>query len=295
MDFEVITSGFRFVEAPRIDDQGMVYFSDLLAGGFYRCRPGSAPETLLEHRPWIGGAVLDHCGAIVVSGKGGIALLDPATGATRPLLTEIDGMPIIAVNDMEADGRGGLFGGTIDFEAVFERGESPQGGKLFHLSSTGVVRTLRDGLTASNGLAFTADGRTLYHSESSRGIWRYPIGADGMPGTSSPELFAALDDSDGLVVDSEGAVWVACWQSAQIRRYRPDGTLDRRITLPFPHIVSLAFGGADLTDLYVATGTDAEHPGQGGIVRIKVPAPGLRPHSSRMSLAGRQNRACAWN
>jgi sugar lactone lactonase YvrE len=276
--FEVIASGFQFVEAPRVDDDGTVYFSDLTGGGYYRCRPGRRVETVLPARMWIGGAVLDHDGSILLGGKGGIVRVDPATGESKPVLNEIDGIPIIAVNDVEADGRGGLFGGTIDFAAVFERGETPSGGQLFHLSRAGEVRTLRSGLVASNGMGFSPDRRRLYHSESTRGIWTYTLGEDGMPGPA--EMFAELEDSDGLVVDSEGGVWVACWQSAEIRRYRPDGVLDRRVALPFPHIVSLSFGGSDLTDLYVTTGGNAEHPAKGGIVRIKSDVAGLRAFKS---------------
>lgn len=274
--FEVIASGFQFVEAPRVDDDGTLYFSDLLGGGFYRRKPDSPVDVLVPGRMWIGGAVLGADGSILLSGKGGIVSVDLSTGRSRSILSEIDGIPIVAVNDIEADGRGGLFGGTIDFCAVLERGEMPSNGQFFHLSSDGEFKILRDGLVASNGLGFSPDGRRLYHSESTRGIWSYDLGADGMPGL--PELFVSLEDSDGLVVDSEGCVWVARWQRAQIERYRPDGTLDRAIGLPFPHLVSLAFGGADLCDLYVATGANAAEPGKGGIVRIRTDVPGLPAH-----------------
>jgi sugar lactone lactonase YvrE len=275
---EVLAEGFQFVEAPRVDDDGTLYFSDLTAGGYYRLRPGFTVETLLPVRMWIGGAVLEHGGSILVSGKGGIVRLDPTTGTAAPLVSELGGVPIIAVNDIEADSRGGVFGGTIDFAAVFERGEVPAGGQLFYRAVDGQIRILRDGLAASNGLGFSPDGRRLYHSESTRGVWSYELDRDGMPGR--PEMFAPLDDSDGLAVDADGGIWVACWQSAQLLRYRRDAVLDRRITLPFPHIVSLTFGGSDLTDLYVATGGNAAHPGRGGIVRIKTDIPGLRPWKS---------------
>jgi sugar lactone lactonase YvrE len=278
-NFEVIASGFQFVEAPRVDSDGTVYFSDLTGGGYYRCKPGMPVHNVLPARMWIGGAVLDHSGSILLGGKGGLVRADPATGESKPVLSEIDGIPIVAVNDIEADSAGGIFGGTIDFTALFERGEMPAGGQFFHLSTEGEVRILREGLIASNGIGFSPDGRRLYHSESTRGIWAYTLGEDGMPGTA--EMFVRMEDSDGLVVDSEGGIWVACWQSAEIHRYRTDGVLDRRIALPFPHIASLAFGGPDLTELYVATGGNTEHPGQGCIVRIKLEVPGLRDFKSR--------------
>jgi xylono-1,5-lactonase len=280
MEFVVVADGFQFAEAPRVDEEGTVYFSDLTGGGYYRRKLDGAVETVLPDRLWIGGAVLDVDGSIICSGKGGLIRIDRTGGAATPILTELDGIPIIAINDIEADGSGGVFGGSVDFAAVFERNEVPGGGQLFYLSRDGTVRILRDGLAVSNGLGFSPDGRMLYHSESTTGIWAYCLGKDGMPGR--PHMFAHIDDCDGLAVDSEGGVWVACWRSAQILRYRADGVLDQTLTLPFPHIVSLCFGGPDLTDLYVATGGNAEQPRKGGVVRIKTEVPGLRPCKSRL-------------
>ncbi|HUI59313.1 MAG TPA: SMP-30/gluconolactonase/LRE family protein [Steroidobacteraceae bacterium] len=282
MQFTPIASGYSFVEAPRVDDDGTLYFSDLLGGGFYRRRAGGTDiDTLIPGRMWVGGTVLDESGAVLCSGRGGIVRIDPDRGTVTPLLTELESRPVVAINDIEADAHGGIFGGSVDFAALFERGEIPSNGQFFHLPPEGPARVLREGLVVSNGLGFSPDGRWLYHSETMRGIWIYPLAADGTPG--KPELFAGLEDSDGLVVDSEGCVWLACWKSARILRFRPDGNVDRTITLPFTHIVSLAFGGPDLTDLYVATGTDDAHPGQGGVVCIKSDVPGLRPFRSRMA------------
>jgi xylono-1,5-lactonase len=280
-DFEVIATGFEFAEAPRIGDDGSVYFSDLSGGGYYRCAPDGAIETILADRLWIGGAVLDESGWVICGGKGGLIAVDPKSGKTQNILTELGGVPIIAINDIEADGRGGLFGGTVDFAAVFKRGETPSGGQLFHLSATGDVSILRDGLVVSNGIGFSPDGSRLYHSESTKGIWAYALDANGMPGT--PELFAAMEDSDGLAVDCEGGVWVCCWQSAEIRRYLPNGVLDRTITLPFPHLVSLAFGGPDMSDLYVTTGGNADHPGKGGVVRFSCGFSGLKAGKTQLN------------
>jgi sugar lactone lactonase YvrE len=278
--FDVIATGFQFVEAPRVDAAGCVYFSDLTGGGFYRVMPGAPVETLLPGRLWIGGAVLDEDGTLVLSGKGGLLRLDPRTGRNEPLLVELGGRAIIAVNDIEADRHGGIFGGTIDFAAVFERGEVPGGGQFFYLSNHGQVRILREQLAVSNGIGFSPDGTRMYHCECTQGIWTYTLGADGMPGEA--HMFARLDDCDGLAVDADGGIWVACWNSARILRYRPDGSLDLSLTLPFPHLVSLCFGGPDLGDLYVATGGDAEHPRMGGIVRLKSQVRGLPVHKSRL-------------
>lgn len=281
VNFTPIISGYNFVEAPRVDDDGTIWFSDLTGTGYYRQRPGLPVEAMLPGRQWIGGAVLTEDGSIICSGRGGLAWIDAATGEVTPFLTEIDGETSISINDMEADRHGGIYGGTIDFVSIMELGVTPKPGKLFYLSPNGDLRILRDDVFASNGIGFTPDGRFMFHSETSVGIWRYPLAADGTPGT--PELFAAMTDSDGLVVDSAGAVWVVGWSSGDLRYYLPDGTLDRLIRLPFPHLVSLAFGGPDLHDLYISTGGNTDQPDVGGVVKIRVDVPGQRDFRTRVT------------
>lgn len=61
---------------------------------------------------------------------------------------------------------------------------------------------------------------------------------------------------DGLTVDREGFVWCALWYGAQIVRYDPDGTVERRIRFPVTQVSSLAFGGKDLTELFVTSASE---------------------------------------
>jgi sugar lactone lactonase YvrE len=275
-DFEVVARGFHFCEALRIEEEGTVWFSDLTGGGMYSVRDGII-RTRLADRIWIGGATLDQAGAFVCSGRGGLVLVD-VEGRERPLLTEIANEPIIAVNDIEADERGGLFGGTIDFRAVFERQEKPTGGCFFHLATDGVLTVFRDDVVTSNGIGFSPDQTTLYHSESTVGLWAWRRDTRGMP--ADRRLLVALDDCDGLAVDVEGFIWVAFWKQAAIVRFRPDGEIDRRITLPLPSAISLAFGGCDRRDLYVTTSADSAAPDAGGVIRLRVEVPGLPTHRS---------------
>jgi len=274
--FETIATGFRFCEAPRVEEDGTVWFSDLTGGGLYNIRDGIV-RTRLADRIWIGGLTLDQGGACVCSGKGGLLLVG-ADGRARPLLTEIGGEPIIAVNDIEADEQGGLFGGTIDFGAVFERGEKPAGGRFFHLATDGTLTVFREDVVTSNGIGFSPDGGTLYHAESTVGLWAWRRDAAGLP--VDRRLLAPLDDCDGLAVDAEGHIWMAFWQQAAIVRFRPDGTVDRRIALPVPKASSLAFGGPDRRELYVTVGGDADRPAVGGVIRLWVDVPGLPTHRS---------------
>lgn len=271
--FEAIAHGFEFIEAPRVSPDGDIWFSDLSGRGVYRVRPGHEVEAMLPERQWVGGILFDESGHVLCSGRDGIVALDPATGETATLLSEIEGEPVIAVNDMEGDGRGGFFAGTIDFVSIFETGRTPSPGKLFHVSVAGDVTVLRRDVFASNGIALSPCGEWLYHSETSRGIWRYPLGADGMPGQGS--LIVELPDSDGLAADAQGGLWVACWETGRLLHYDAQGACVHEHTFPQPHIVSLDFGADDPSFLTISTGGNADHPHAGAVLRMKVDVPGL--------------------
>ena len=78
--------------------------------------------------------------------------------------------------------------------------------------------------------------------------------------------------------NTSGAKW---GEAARTSMTKGKHTLKLERTDAFPHVVSLCFGGPDLSDMYVATGGDAAHPGKGGIVRIKPGVRGLMTYKSR--------------
>lgn len=285
-EFEIIAEGFDFLETPRIAANGDLWFSDLTGTGVFRQRPGMAPEAMLPGRQWVGGMLFDRSALILCSGRGGIVAFDPASGKARDLLTELDGRPIGAVNDLEGDGQGGFFGGTIDFVSIFETGARPTPGTFFHMSAQGAVSVLRRDVIASNGIAASPCGKWLYHVETGRGIWRYPLDADVLPGLG--ELFIALQDGDGLAVDTAGYLWTACWSTARLLRFAPDGSCIAAMTFPYPHVVSIAFGADDPSFLYITTGSNAQTPHVGAVLRMKVDTPGLPGPATNLSfLEGR--------
>lgn len=61
--------GYTFLEAPRADDHGGLYFSDIIAGGVYRWSPEGSVETVIPKRRGVGGLALHADGGLVVSGR----------------------------------------------------------------------------------------------------------------------------------------------------------------------------------------------------------------------------------
>ena len=283
---EVLAEGFVFVEAPRCADDGAIYFSDLTGGGLYKRTASGRIDCVLPDRKWIGGCVLADDGTVLCSGQGGIVRLDETSGRIAVVLSKLDGQPIDAVNDIEADDAGGLYGGTIDFTAILTRGEHPQPGVFFRIDPSGHLDVLREGVIASNGIAFSPDRKVLYHAETTRGVWAWDLDTGGVP--RNPVMFAELVDCDGLAVDAEGGVWVARWQTGEIVRFRTDATVDFRWRLPFPYVVSLTFAGEDLQDMIVTTGGEARPgaPLHGAIVSIRTEVPGQASCRARLKTRG---------
>ena len=99
--------------------------------------------------------------------------------------------------------------------------------------------------------------------------------------------FATLDDGapDGLALSADGAVWVAVAGGGCVAVFEPDGSLRRRIAVPMPMVTSVCFGGDDLTDLYIVTGSDGlEGDREGSIYREGVRPAGLRVPFARVPL-----------
>jgi len=149
------------------------------------------------------------------------------------------------------------------------------------------MRTLSDGVLLTNGLGFSPDGLRLYHSDARAPLVRvYDTKPDG---TAGPwRKFASLGEAsvpDGLKVASDGSVWVADAHGGRVAVFNPDGTHRRDISVPLPMVTSLCFGGDDLRDLYIVTGSrGGPHDNCGSIFHTRVEVAGLALPPARVVL-----------
>jgi D-xylonolactonase len=194
---------------------------------------------------------LNAAGGFVMGGETGLFLFR-SSGA-------LNGIPHdqpLPVNDLVADSMGRVYAGTIHWS---ERGME-QPGNLFLIEHGKAQRVLDEGIHLANGLGFSPDDRILYFADSAaRRIYAYDRNPqDGS--VSNRRVFAQIPDKDGipdgLTVDSEGFVWCAMWYGAQVLRFDPEGKVVRRIPLPVSQVSSVAFGGEDLSTLYITTAAD---------------------------------------
>ncbi len=154
-------------------------------------------------------------------------------------------------NDGRCDPQGRFWAGTLH-ESLDRRS-----GVLYRFDPDGRCHRMVDGLICANGLAFSPDGRTLYHSDSRQD---YVFAWDFDPSTGAiarQRVFLAFDMTegrpDGAAVDADGYYWICHVGAWRVARYAPDGTVDRVIGVPVQRPTMCAFGGAALDTLYVTS------------------------------------------
>jgi sugar lactone lactonase YvrE len=164
-----------------------------------------------------------------------VAHLEPHDPGSRP-------------NDGRADPQGGFWIGTMA-----KRGNTRPG--AIYRYFRGELRMLFANVTVPNAQCFTPDGTTAYFSATRDGkIWRTRLDAQGWP-TGEPELLIHEEGYkiDGMVCAADGTLWNTQYGAGRVVVYAPNGTRRALHNLPASQTTCPAFGGPDLTTLYVTS------------------------------------------
>jgi L-arabinonolactonase len=220
-------------------------------------------------------------GARILAGfASGLAYFDLVSGDRDAIAAIEADQPTSRLNDGKLDRQGRLVFGTMD-----ESEPAKPIGRVWSFDGA-PPRILFEGVRISNSIAFSPDGRCMYFADTpQRVIWRYDYDIEnGSLGNRRVFVEVASDHGfpDGSTVDEEGCLWNAEWGGGRVTRYTPSGRVDRTIALPCSQITCCAFGGQDLTTLYVTSargGLDekrlAGEPEAGAIFAIDVGVAGL--------------------
>jgi sugar lactone lactonase YvrE len=202
----------------------------------------------------VGCVGLRGVGGYVVATERGVAVADGDWEAVDEIV-ELPGQPALTrTNDGAADPWGCFWVGTLAHD------ERPNAGALYRVAADRQVAQVIDGVTVSNGIDWSPDAADMYYVDSDTGrVDVFDVDpADGQITSRRTlvEIELAGAQPDGLTVDAEGLLWVALWNGGRIRRYTPDGRLDREVLLPVDQVTSVAFGGPSLDALYITTARD---------------------------------------
>ena len=284
---EKLSTGHGTLEGPLWHPGGGLLFADATLGGVRSLQGDGNVRDVVLLRRGIGGLVLHEDGGIVIGGRNIAIKRDIAEGdsPTIVLLDNDPGNDIVGFNDMAVDAAGRIYVGSLAFVATEAR--SGKTGSLFVIDLDGTARTLADDVQLTNGLGFSPDGRVLYHSDSMRHVdYAYDVLDNGDVGPRRTFIESGEAMPDGLVVDSAGTVWVALPHSGTVTGFDPSGRPLGRHVIDEPMVTSMCFGGPDLCDFYIVSGS--EHSGSeraGSIYRVRAAVPGQPRNDVRVRYA----------
>ena len=194
-----------------------------------------------------------------------------------------EGSPM-RLNDAKADAAGRLWFGTMNNDD-----ERRPDGKLYRCVAGSAPEVVDAGYGVTNGPTSSTDGRTLYHTDTlRRTIYAFDVAASGELSNKRVHVTLCDDEGhpDGMCTDADGHLWVAHWGGSRVTQRDAAGRVLRRIAVDAPQVTNVAFGGADLSDLYITTariGMDddalARTPHAGGLFVARGAGRGRLPAS----------------
>lgn len=225
---------------------------DILAPAVHVFDPMTGQDRALKVPRMVTSIAARRQGGHAVMTQNGLELLDIATGALTPVVDPEAAMGTNRFNDAKCDRRGRFWAGSMALDA------SAPSGSLYCIEPDASWRRVDTGFTVSNGMDWSPDDRQMYFADSAQGcVFAYDFDLDtGSVANRRPliQIPPVEGKPDGLTVDAEGYIWVAVWDGWSVRRYAPDGRLDRVVGVPVPRPSSCCFGGPDLDRLYITSG-----------------------------------------
>ena len=212
-------------------------------------------------------------GGTVIVGERHLVLLDDA--GERTDLPDVFDDTSVRFNDGGCDPGGTFYCGTMAYD------QAPGRGRLFRFAADGSPEVVLSSVSVSNGFWFSPDGSLAYYNDTPT---QHVDVFDWSPetGLTNRRHFAEIDPDDGspdgLTVDADGYVWVACWGGSAVRRFAPDGRLDEVIEVPASQVSSCTLGGPNGDTLFITTSrenlSDDEAGAAGALFVIERAAPG---------------------
>jgi len=261
-----------------------LYWTDIPRGRLFRFDPQTGNYEQCYSGPPVGGFTVQADGSLLLFMAGGAIAKWRGSGLDY-VLESIPDEQASRFNDVIADPAGRVFCGTMS--------TAGRPGRLYRLDTDGSVHLLLKDIGTPNGMGFTLNRRGMYYTDS-RARCIYLVDYDAKTGMlSNRRIWLRTPKGegfpDGMTVDSQGHIWSARWDGAAVFRYTPDGAEELRVKLPAKKVSSVAFGGDDLSDLYITTAlADGarvnEGTGAGALFRLQAGVRGMPEYFSRVTI-----------
>jgi len=249
-------------EGPHWDPaSNSLYYVDIVCGGVARWNSTTNETKRVEFDKAVGFAIPSDKGDVVFGYDKQICRvnLDAADPKMSSILS-VEADKDTRFNDAKCDAMGRLWAGTMgnegDVPGVVKQGQ----GSLYSISQDLSIKHQVGGIDLSNGMDWTDDNSVMYFIDSvPRKVYAFDFNmADNSVSNQrtvvdfSQKTVEELGLPDGMCIDCEGKIWVACFSASKVVRFDPQtGQAIQEVKLPATNITSVCFGGPNLDELYV--------------------------------------------
>ena len=236
------------------DKEKMLYWTDILEKRIWKYEPhGGTIAVEWEGDMMVGGFAFTGNNDIVLCTHKGVYLLSRQSGihsdSALKLLFDIPMVSDERFNDITTDPKGRIFAGTLT-----ERREE---GILYRLEKGKSPVAVIEDVGTSNGMTFSLDLKHFYYTDShARTITRFDYDAETGNIENPGVIYHSREENgvpDGITMDMEGCIWVACWGGGKVVRIDPQGEIIRELPVPAIQASSVMFGGEGMNELYITS------------------------------------------
>lgn len=264
-------------------EEKTLYWLDIEGKFLHRFDPATGRDTSITLGGRVGCMVPTREGTLLLAGEKGIEEFYPESGKRLFVCDPEPDRPTNRLNDGKCSPEGRFWFGSLSMV------KEPNAAAFYMMDHDRTVTKKLDGLTNSNGIGWSPDGKTLYHIDTPTRLvsaWDYDsvsgkIGNRGVvvrfpddPSTGRP---------DGMTVDADGNLWIAHWLGSRVSCWTPQGERIREIRVPAARVTSVAFGGDGLETLFITTASEgmtseehAQEPHAGGLFACSPGVKGMR-------------------
>jgi gluconolactonase len=263
---EKVAGGFVFTEGPVWDARRRrLVFSDIPADTMYEWTEADGARIFRKPSGMANGNTIDAGGALLTCEHANRRVSRTTEdGSVATLVDRYEGKRLNSPNDVIVAARGEVYFTDPPYglrrpDGTFAPGELDFFGVFRLAPATGVLTLLVDDFVRPNGLALSADGRTLYVADTDRAHVRaFDVTADGL---SNGRVFAQTEHDgivarpDGIKLDERGNLYVTSSRPQGVWVYDPSGRLLGQISVGAETPANCAFGGDDWRTLFVTAQT----------------------------------------
>lgn len=230
----------------------LIYWIDIIRGEVHQLSSGNAVHRVIPVHQMVGAVALCKNGNLIAALQHGFAFIEPVSGNIQMIADPEQHLPDNRFNDGKCDPAGRFWAGTLSFP------ENSPAGSLYMVSKDLSITKKINGVTVSNGMAWSLDHKILYYIDTPTfqlAAYDFDKSTGNITNRRIAIEFLREDGyPDGMTIDSEGMLWVAHWGGWQLTRWNPQsGKKILGIQMPVAKVTSCTFGGEKLNDLYITS------------------------------------------